>query len=125
MCVCVCVPFFESPLETLLSRPYMYMRQLLLPATRQHYCSCILCMEILNATFYKLLENRQPVYFQATCRMYHAIFPCAPRTNNNVAVSLVTKVASYMVGFKRIPDSIAQRTDATCLTMSSNSCSGL
>ena len=23
--------------------------------------------EISNATFYKLLENRQPVYFQATC----------------------------------------------------------
>ena len=51
--------------------------------------------EISNAiyTFYKLLENRQPVYFQATCRMYHAIFPCAARTNINVAVSPATKVA--------------------------------
>ena len=56
--------------------------------------------EISNATFYKLLENRQPVYFQATCRMYHAIFPCAACTNNNVAVSPATKVASCMVGFK-------------------------
>ena len=54
--------------------------------------------EISNATFYKLLENRQPVCFQATCRMYHAIFPCAAHTNNNVAVSPATKVASCMVG---------------------------
>ena len=54
--------------------------------------------EISNATFYKLLENKQPVYFQATSRMYHAIFPCAARTNNNAAVSPVTKVASCMVG---------------------------
>ena len=51
-----------------------------------------------TCTFYKLLENRQPVYFQATCSMYHAIFPCAACTNNNVAVSPVTKVASCMVG---------------------------
>ena len=51
-----------------------------------------------NATFYKLLENRQPIYFQATCRMYHLIFPCAACMNNNVAVSPVTKVASCMVG---------------------------
>ena len=29
--------------------------------------------EISNATFYNLPENRQPVYFQVTCRMYHAI----------------------------------------------------
>ena len=48
--------------------------------------------EISDATFYKLLENRQPVYFQATCRIYHAIFPCAARTNNNVAVSPATKL---------------------------------
>ena len=34
------------------------MRQLLSPATWQHYCSCVLRMEISNATFYKLLENR-------------------------------------------------------------------
>ena len=56
--------------------------------------------EISNATFYKLLENRQPIYmyFQATGRMYHAIFPCAAHTNNNVAVSPATKVASCMVG---------------------------
>ena len=53
--------------------------------------------EILNAMFYKLLENRQPVYFQATCRMYHEIFPCAAHTNNDVAVSPATKVASCMV----------------------------
>ena len=33
-------------------------------------------------------------------RMYHAIFPCAARTNNNVAVSPATKVASCMVGFR-------------------------
>ena len=45
--------------------------------------------EITNATFYK---NRQVVYFQATCRMYHVIFPCAARMNNNVAVLLVTKL---------------------------------
>ena len=48
--------------------------------------------EISNATFYKLLENRQPIYFQATCRMYHGIFPCAARTKNNVAVSPATKL---------------------------------
>ena len=56
--------------------------------------------EISNATFYKLLENRQPVYFQAICRVYHAIFPCAARMNNNDAVSPATKVASCMVGFR-------------------------
>ena len=50
------------------------MRQLLSLATQQHYRSWVLHMEILNATFYKLLENRPLVYFQATCRMYHAIF---------------------------------------------------
>ena len=55
-----------------LSRPYT--RQLLSLATQQHYHSWVLRMEILNATFYKLLENRPPVYFQETCRMYHAIF---------------------------------------------------
>ena len=55
--------------------------------------------EISNATFYKLFENRQPIYFQATCRMYHAIFPCAACTNNIVAVSPAKKVASCMVGF--------------------------
>ena len=55
--------------------------------------------ELSNATFYKLLENRQPVYFQATCRMYHVIFPCAACTNNNVAVWPATKVASCMVSF--------------------------
>ena len=55
--------------------------------------------EISNVTFYKLLENRQPVYFQATCRMYHVIFPCTACKNNNVAVSLVTKVALCMVNF--------------------------
>ena len=54
--------------------------------------------EISNATVYKLLENGQPVYFQVTCRMYHAIFLCAARMNNNVAVSPATKVASCMVG---------------------------
>ena len=58
--------------------------------------------EISNAVFYKLLENRQPVYFQATCRMYHAIYPCTARTNNNVAVSPVTKVALCMVGLRPI-----------------------
>ena len=52
--------------------------------------------EISNATFCKLLENRQPVYFQAICRMYHVIFPCTAHTNNNVAVSPATKVASCM-----------------------------
>ena len=31
-------------------------------------------MEISNATLYKLLENRPPVYFQVTCRTYHVIF---------------------------------------------------
>ena len=56
--------------------------------------------ELLNATFYKLLENRQPVYFQVTCRMYYAIFPCTARMSNNVAVSPVTKVASCMVSFR-------------------------
>ena len=50
---------------------------------------------ILNATFYKLLENRQPIYFQATC---HALLPCRACTNNNVAMSSATKVASCMVG---------------------------
>ena len=54
--------------------------------------------EISNAALCKLLEDRQPVYFQATCSMYHAIFPCAACMNNNVAVSPVTKVASCMVG---------------------------
>ena len=58
------------------------------------------CAWISNATFYKLLENKQLVYFQATCRMYHAIFPCAAHTNNDVAVSPVTKVASCMVGLR-------------------------
>ena len=34
----------------------------------------------INATFYKLFKNRQPVYFQAICRMYHAIFSmCSTR----------------------------------------------
>ena len=56
--------------------------------------------ETSNATFYKLLENRPPVYFQATCRMYHAIFPCTARMNNKVAVSPATKVASFMVGLR-------------------------
>ena len=37
------------------------MRQLLSLATQQHYHLWVLCMEILNATFYKLLENRPPV----------------------------------------------------------------
>ena len=32
--------------------------------------------------------------------MYHAIFPCSTRTNNNVAVSPATKVASCMIGFR-------------------------
>ena len=54
--------------------------------------------EISNATFYKLLENRQPVYLRATSRMYHAIFPCETHTNNDVAVSPATKIASCMVG---------------------------
>ena len=60
--------------------------------------------ETSNATFYKLLENIKCVYFQATCRMYHAIFPCAARTNNNVAVSSATKVALCMVGFRVLID---------------------
>ena len=55
-----------------LSRPYT--RQLLSLATCKHYSSWVLRMEISNATFYKLLENRPPVFFQATCRMYYAIF---------------------------------------------------
>ena len=55
---------------------------------------------MLHCTFYKLLENRQPVYFQAICRMYHVIFPCTARTNNDVAVLPATKVASCMVGFR-------------------------
>ena len=42
--------------------------------TYKHYSSWVLRMEISNATFYKLLENRPPVFFQATCRMYYAIF---------------------------------------------------
>ena len=46
-----------------------------------------------------LLNRIDNPVFQVTCRMYHAIFPCATRTNNTVAVSPATKVASYMVGF--------------------------
>ena len=80
-----------------LSQPYT--RRLLSLATRQHLLFVRAAHEISNATFYKLLENRQPVYFQATCRMYNAIFPCAARTNNNVAVSPTTKVAPCMVDF--------------------------
>ena len=57
--------------------------------------------EILNAKFYKLLENRQPVHFQVACRNVPCdIFPYAACTNNNVAVSPARKVASCMVSLR-------------------------
>ena len=45
------------------------------------------------------VSDARAVYSQATCRMQHSIhISCAARTNNNVAVSPATKVASCMVG---------------------------
>ena len=81
-----------------LSRPYT--RQLLLPATRQHYCSCVLHMKyrMLHSTSCLRIDSPSISKRLVECTMRY--FQCTVYTNNDVAVSPATKVASCMVGFK-------------------------